>query len=112
MVRIGLKNIEIPLIIGFNKEREHPQKIYIDIFCTIEGQVFEDNLDETFDYTKLAEIIKEMKNEEIYTIEGLAHKILEKVKKIREFRNVEVYVRKHPENMGINLDYAEVKVEG
>ncbi len=112
MVRIGLKNIEIPLIIGFDKERKHPQRIYIDIFCTIEGQVLKDNLNETFDYTKLVEIVKEMKNEEIYTIEGLAHRILEKVKKMREFRSVEVYVRKHPEDMGINLDYAEAKVEG
>ena len=112
MIKIGLKNIEISLIIGFNKERNHTQKVYIDIFCTIEDEILEDNLEKTFDYKKLAEIVEKMPEKEIYTIEGLAVKILEEVKKMREFQKVEVRVRKHPEDIGIKLDYAEAQVEG
>ncbi len=112
MIKIGLKNIEIPLIIGYNKEREQSQNIYIDIYCTIEEETVEDNLEKTFDYKKLADVVEQMKGKEIYTIEGLAVKILEEVKKIRTFQKVEVTVRKHPEDIGVKLDYAEVRIEG
>lgn len=112
MIKIGLKNIEIPLIIGYDKEREQSQNIYIDIYCTIEEENIEDNLEKTFDYKKLADIVEQMKDKEIYTIEGLAVKILEEVKKIRKFQKVEVAVRKHPEDIGVKLDYAEARIEG
>jgi len=104
--------MEIPLIIGFDNERAHPQNIYIDIFCTIEEENFQDNLDKTFDYRNLVEVVKQMKTEELYTIEGLAYKIIEKVKVIKKIQKVEVYVRKHPGDIGLKLDYSEVKVEG
>jgi len=53
-----------------------------------------------------------MEREKIYTIEGLASKILKRVQRIKRFKKIEVCVRKHPKDIGIKLDYAEAKVEG
>ncbi|MBN1694992.1 dihydroneopterin aldolase [candidate division WOR-3 bacterium] len=96
MKSIGLTGVIVNKVCGFGKEREKPQKIYIDVSLETDFKAVaeEDDPSAGIDFRTIYTLIRKGLEGEIYTLEKAALSILRQLKGLDNVGKVEITVKK------------------